>query len=300
MDDTTKQLIYETALQVKSEGEGYTNKLLKTGDEKFAFLMQDHPYHEYYASLLSGNEEITSNNDIDIPKDPSPFTFINNDPAGIIPSEDLNIIKKTAEYYVISSINGNEDDFLIKFKAELEDDKQFEFLKDEHSLNPVFKDFISQYKKVLSNDTPSKGQEEYLRQCFARATYSEYKKQFQKENKETQELYKIRFAAINWLKFHSVPKIELLFKVEGSNEEKSGSNATYKEPLDFSKITKKQISNTEITNYLNEYFEGKKTSNDKGSKDSTPTGQAPPKAKKRKGKILIKGECATRINKKRK
>lgn len=185
-------------------------------------------------------------------------------------------------------------------KIELTDDQHFEFLKDEHSLNSIFHDFISQYKKVLADGNPFKSQDEYLRQCFDKATYNEYKKQFQRENKETQDLYKIRFAAINWLKFHTLPYVEGLFKAHDSDEDPPEGDITYKEPLDFSKLSKKQISNTEITNFINQYFAGTKSSEAEKSKEDTPTSQSSNNTKKRKGKILIKGKGETRISKKRK
>ncbi|CAL9736246.1 pre-mRNA-splicing factor Prp21p [Monosporozyma servazzii] len=303
MDEETKHLIIETASRAKVEGPEYTNNLLATGDEKFAFLMQEHPYHEYYYSVLKDNEDNLTNNVDSSLKDPSPFMFINYDPAGVIPPEDLNVIKKTAEYYVISTTDKTIDeskDFLNQMKRELTEDPHFDFLKDDHSLYPVFKDFISQYKKILVNDTPCKSQDEYLRQCFDKATYNEYKKQFQKENKETQDLYKIRFAAINWLKFHTLPHVEVLFKAQGSKDDIPEGNIKYKEPLDFSKLSKKQISNTKVTNYINQYFAGTKSPEAENPKENSPTSESSTKTKKRKGKILIKEKGETRISKKRK
>lgn len=255
-------------------------------------------------------------------KDFPPFSYINYDHAGVLSPEDIHIIKKTAEFYVLSTMNqkdengGNTSDFFPNLKAELGKEEQFQFLDEQHPLNPVFKDFITQYKSVLLNHEPIKDQNIFLRHCFDRATYNEYKRQVERSNQESFNLYKIRFAAINWNKFHIVSSVENILKsqnvnkgndnnrisTKASSSSSSLQNVKYHEPLDFSKLNKRKISCKDSVDFLNKYFEENKEDIkvDQAS-DSTQNKQSIiKKTKKRKGKMLIKGQGETRINKKKK
>lgn len=251
----------------------------------------------------------------------SPFTYINYNNAGVLPPEDIHIIKKTAEFYVLSTIDQKDksedgaNDFLSTLKKELGEEEQFQFLTDQHPLNSVFKDFITQYRSILSNHKIMKDHNIYLRHCFERATYNEYKKQLERNNQESFNLYKIRFAAINWGKFHVVSNIENILKLQSVDKgnDNNGINikasstlslqrTQYNEPLDFSKLNERKISLKETIAFLNKYFE--ESGEDVKLNQNSDTAQSKQsdikKAKKRKGKMLIKGQGETRINKKKK
>lgn len=248
-----------------------------------------------------------------------PFIYINYDRTGIIPAEDINIIKKTAEFYVLSTLDNqdetddNGNDFLSKLKAELGEEKQFQFLNEQHPLNLVFKNIVCQYRDVLADHEIIRDQNIYLRHCFERATYNEYKTQVERNNQESFNLYKIRFAAINWNKFHIVSSVENMLKLqdvdkgnndtnEVQNKELSLENIEYSAPLDFSQLSERKIARNETIEFLNKYFEGSKEDVKSGKSSSSIQNKQidTKRSKKRKGKMLIKGQGETRIHKKKK
>lgn len=309
IDTKIEELVKETVVKIKARGIEYSDTLLKLDGTKYSFIDPKDENHEYYTSLLDGQDSrdnITENNHISSTEEetikvPKPFIYSRYDTVGTISQDDLNVIKKTAEFYVISSRENGDDDYLTTFKGALNDDDKFNFLETTHLLHPIFKDFVSQYEHVLSDSNEYSSQNEFLRQCFERAEYNEYTKQLEKTNKKTIDMFKIRFAAINWIKFNTLPKVDILFEptnIEGSEPD---LDSKFKAPLDFSKLRMKQISDSETKNYLSKYFnEETKDEILPRAEETKTTMRSETRGKKRKGKIVIKGKGETRISKKRK
>lgn len=293
MDSHIKETIEKTAKFVKERGDNFEQQLLNESEKKFGFVLPEHPQHSYYKSLLSDEkaENYTP------PSEPYKFQYSVYDVEGAIPSLDLEIVKRVAQFF-ISCKGDDEATKLEKIRSELNDEPKYQFLQTDHPLHPIFLQFVSQYE-YLNSRTIGLSQFEFLENCLERAKYQEYEQEKLQKDEEMNELNKIRFAAINWENFKIVGKFEI------------ANSENLKEALDFNIIARNEISNKAKEEYLKQYFlveekfENEEVGENKEAEfvevaNKATNGIANNKTKKRKGKILVKQSGETRIGKKKK
>lgn len=295
MEPILEEVIEKTAKFVKERGPDFERQLLEDSQEKFGFILPEHPQHSLYRSLLAGDE------DSKVPPTPvTPFQYSTYDVEGTIPSLDLEIIKRVAIFFVNCKSNNSDSDsdsddssILLKIRTELKDDPKYQFLDNGHTLHPTFLQFVTQYKS-LNSPTVAQSQFEYLENCVQRARYEEYQQEKSQKDEEMNEIYKIRFAAVDWE----------VFKLVGKFRDLDASSLM--EPLDFSRIARNEIFTRSKQEYLQQYFpieepgENTETNGDTEDVDANKIPTINNKAKKRKGKIIVKQTGETRIGKKKK
>lgn len=192
--------IERTAEYVLKNGASFEKRLrLNNKEGKFDFLSEDNEHNSYYKEQLklqnkSPNEVIQE----EIAELPRPLHFQTHLP--MISPKDLDIIKLTALY-----VAKNGEDYLtklIKHENSIGNKAQFEFTSKNHSLNELFKEYISQYKKVIDDEAvPPK---DLLRTAMARAIYDKQNKvKLLQEKQEKQDLKK-HYALIEWQDFFLV------------------------------------------------------------------------------------------------
>lgn len=293
MNSDLKAAIVRTAQYVQENGSKFEEKLSSDLSGRFEFMKPDNEHYAFYQSVLKnmnpneGDGENSQIVDQVIPEEPPLFVFSQYDRNGSIPEVDLEIIKRTAEFWVM-----HDETVSDRLKQRFADSEKFHFLKPDHTLNPIFVQFINQYKQILesqNDNTVEQTQQELLARCFQRATFDEYKKQLLSDKERLMEEYKIEYSAIDWADFITVERITQI-----PTEEEYGN--PLKEALDFSTLRQKRISGTSLLDFLNEYFELKDSKDAKLPKNN----QSVTNGKKRKQKLVIKESGHTRLNKRKK
>ncbi|CAI4043445.1 hypothetical protein SKDZ_10G0170 [Saccharomyces kudriavzevii ZP591] len=274
-DPQLKEDIKTTASYIKQHGTSFESKLLE--DERFSFIREDDPLHEYYIKILSdttvGNEDDVGRREREIAR-PQDFLFSEYDSG--ISRRDIEIIKLTARYCA-------QDENNLERIASKHGEGTLQFINDSHPLHKTFTDFIAQYKRIIS----SKGQEikkskrDIIDECFARARYWEFAKDQDREHDKLLESCKIQFAAIPWDKFTQVAKFLI---PENTN--------TVQNALDLPQMRLRTVQpDMKIFDSIRPVNE-----EEKAASDPTKLKEGAPKSKKRK--IRAAGE--TRLKKSKK
>ncbi|CCF58748.1 hypothetical protein KAFR_0F01510 [Kazachstania africana CBS 2517] len=276
LDEELKKNIEKTVGFIKANGREFEAKLLNDPRDRFSFIRPENEHYEHYISLLEG----TSTSDVlkNIPKQPGLFVFSEYDKVGNIPAEDIEIIKKTAEFVVVQSGEDKSYDVLmdqILLRCESREDDTFKFLNKEHKLHSTFIDFVNQYKQIQRSEKIEKldSWQGILTRSFERAKYNEYIKQMTKKNAKLGKFYKVRFTAIDWSKFH---------KITEQPCEKTNI-------LDFSELSRLKI--TDNKPIINAFFSK--------ASDNVTESEANSQTKKRKKKFIVKEAGETRLQKKK-
>ncbi|CCK69324.1 Prp21p KNAG_0C02130 [Huiozyma naganishii CBS 8797] len=306
MDEELKANIYKTAQFVNERSQNVEEQLLKDSSGKFSFLQPDNEHYAFYQSLrVKDNKDMSESKTVDStalnePDPVPPFILIKDVSDLSIPSLDLEIMRRTADY-----LQYTKEDEREQIRTRLVKEERFQFLNPSHELNPTFEVILKQFIACSKFKPENLTEQEYLNRCFQRAVYNEYLKEFQNRSNTQLESYKIRFAAIDWINFKVIKNPAL----ENSDQTTNGK-LEFKMPLDFSKLFQKTISNTENDIYLKHFFgDGAANNAEKlslgGVLESTVTEQqnktqTQTNKRKRKGKMIIKKSGETRLHKKKK
>lgn len=169
-------VIDKLASYVLKNGSGFEEKILEKerNNPKFSFLLCSDPYYLWYRHrlgllrkgeisplVLSKSSSVTaipiatnikrhSQTPTKPPPEPEPFIFTNFSTSSISKA-DFDIINLVARYHAISLQNGD-GNFLNSLKIKESRNTQFDFLQENHSLNPLFQDLKGQYTILLSNN----------------------------------------------------------------------------------------------------------------------------------------------------
>ncbi|SMN19405.1 similar to Saccharomyces cerevisiae YJL203W PRP21 Subunit of the SF3a splicing factor complex, required for spliceosome assembly [Maudiozyma saulgeensis] len=309
MDAELQANIKKTAEYVRQHGRELEDRLLRESEDKFSFLNNQDVNHSYYLSILDGEANIIpKSNGIEsanaVPEEPLPFIFINNNDDHSIPSTDLEIIKRTAEFVVTLggedgiTADGIQENAISLIRDKFGNSETFKFLEHDHILYQVFIRFVNRYDQIVRNKRKRVlPQHKLLEQCFKRATYNEYSSLIATSNDILQKSFKIRFAAIKWLNFINNDKCIVKLDPPVKGQEVDDNEPTlFKTPLNFEELAQKNISKELTKKALNEYFsKPKDTAINEETKDTNITNEP---TKKRKNKI-IKEAGETRMKRKK-
>ncbi|CDK24771.1 unnamed protein product [Kuraishia capsulata CBS 1993] len=219
-----RQVIDKTAGYVFRNGPSFEIRIREKEREnvKFAFLLDDDPYNEYYKWSLSqlregktnGTEQssvvttITQTEEDKIAAPPE-FKFFTRLPP--VSAQDLDVIRLCAQF-----VAKNGPDYAAALRKHVSNSVQFEFMVKGHSLYPVFESFVEQYRLILHPtqdiqeklSTGARNAYSVLDRAFARAEYLK-KQEIEAADNEAQ-LFKerIEYASIDWDSFVVVETIE--------------------------------------------------------------------------------------------
>lgn len=192
-------------------------RIRQTDGGKFSFLQEDDPYNAYYewrvAEYAAGRTEVNepskvSGDSTREPKEPESFEFCAKMPP--ISAQDLEIIKLTALHVAKSGRK-----FLSTLSHKEGKNYQFDFLKRNHSLHPLYSALVEQYEKVLRPDQVILGKIEKgsnnkyvaLENAKMRAEWEAHQRQQRKKQEEEEEEQRIAYAQIDWHDFSIVETI---------------------------------------------------------------------------------------------
>ncbi|CAB4254691.1 similar to Saccharomyces cerevisiae YJL203W PRP21 Subunit of the SF3a splicing factor complex, required for spliceosome assembly [Maudiozyma barnettii] len=309
MDAELEANIIKTAEYVREHGKVLEDRLLRESEDKFPFLNSQDANHSYYVSLLNGEtESVPKSKRVEptdtVPEEPPSFLFINYDENHSVPSSDLEIIKRTAEFAVTSGgeasigTDGALENAIRLIQDKFGNNETFKFLEHDHTLYQVFIGFVNRYAHIVHNKRRRiLPQHKLIEQCFKRATYNEYTSLITTNNDNLQKSFKIRFAAIKWLDFINnekcIVKLDQWYKEQKIEDD---GRTIFKTPLKFEELAQKNISKELTKKALNEYFLKPKDAVINKEAENTKTANEP--TKKRKGKI-IKEAGETRMRRKK-
>lgn len=237
-----RTLIGKTAIYVNKNGVAFENKIKtkEANTPKFFFLNPKDPYHAYYQyvlkiikntgkppvienddakSIINTNIETNNVENAEINK-PSDYNFLQFEEYKLVYPEskisvlDLKIIKTVAQFAVI---NGPEitKEFKNSALSNTRLASQFQFLKDNHSMNKIFKKYFDIYQLIWKQkhdlvEQYCKTTKVYdlLKNCFARAQYLEKEASDVKKVEEKKLMEQITYGSIDWQDFVIVETIE--------------------------------------------------------------------------------------------
>lgn len=308
-----KESIEKTYQYVRDHGKGLEAKLLKESPDQFPFLDPLDENHSYYLSLFKNtqNDQETKGDDDSAPPQPPAFIFSQYDSDQTIDAVDLEVIKKTAEFVIMTQKSQGKTDatgtdgIIQTIIEKYKEDEKFKFLDANHKLYPIFRQFLEQYSTIVFNYKKNVvPQHKLLQRCLQRAAFKEYQNYLIESNDNKQRTLKLRFAAINWIDIGNAKDttISLTQYFPTTDNEKDSSTADFKIPLNFKDISQNSISNNLTIKSLNIYFadqnsqkEGTEDMDTKNKKINEST-----KTQKRKGKVVREaGETRLKRNKKK-
>ncbi|GMM34400.1 Prp21 protein [Saccharomycopsis crataegensis] len=228
-----KETIEKTAGYIARNGQQFASRLLRESGDKFSFLKLDDPFFGYYQFCLKDYRENSStnanksaapakdtnqvaNDNKEKPPIPDEFQFMFKLPYAN--ASDLETIKISA---LTCAVNDSEEYFKNFKKHVFElNQPQFEFLNDNHRLNPVFQKFVEQYKncihppqklieKVNSVDGDDYKLTRYLlEKSYLRAEHNSKLQNDAQKAKQAEENAKLEYAMIDWGDFKIVTTVE--------------------------------------------------------------------------------------------
>ncbi|KAJ3025932.1 UNVERIFIED_CONTAM: splicing factor 3a, subunit 1 [Siphonaria sp. JEL0065] len=207
-------------------------------DPKFGFLNPLDPYHKYYKNRVKEfganpnaqtthekekevqtkekekNEQVQQQQQLEAKEAAvkiKDFDFLYEMPA--ISAQDLDVVKLTAQF-----VARNGRAFLTQLASREARNPQFDFLRQNHSLHPLFNTYVAQYTKVLM---PIKSQLQQLHDYVAskqpllkiaeqRAEQRALARKLKQERDLEAEAEKRAFAEVDWHDFVVVDTIEFL------------------------------------------------------------------------------------------
>ncbi|KAI5955082.1 PRP21 [Candida jiufengensis] len=248
-----QETIDKTITYIIKNGKSFEERLTKNNtkkDNQFGFLKTDSEYHKFYLNQLAKASEQTKNKSIqeestvveeeitqEIPK-PDELTFLIDEFPENLTTKDLKIIKTTALYISINSTLETESikiTNLLYHESKRGKSAQFEFLKNTHSLNPIFKIYLNQYRLLNSMFTETSKELENLNNLYQtqldnkfnlltksynRALYIKQNHQKSKQKAKSEKEKLLNFASINWQDFSilSIINFNQIDKVKELNE----------------------------------------------------------------------------------
>lgn len=218
-----RRLIEKTAEYVCKNGPEFEDKIRQNNaDHKFDFLLPDDEWHSYYLEVLAATKQTTTPllaSNVKPEEKPAPPELQFITPLPTISAQDLEILKVVAKY---TAVNG--DDYATKLQQKYKDDSQFDFIRDEHQFNLLFRRLVTQYRRLmeLNNVRVEETTNDYLDELtattkdfssvFPRATersrYITHTKQAKSEAKEAKRKQWLHFASIPWTDFTVVGVVE--------------------------------------------------------------------------------------------
>ncbi|CAN6633215.1 hypothetical protein TRVA0_014S00474 [Trichomonascus vanleenenianus] len=211
-----KKIVTKTAGYVHRNGRAFGEKIQRKEGEKskkFSFLNPTDAYNPYFEWVLSqleqgvelNAEESGTPSSIPVaPKEEKKARSLEFAPEiPPISPLDLDIIKQTALYVAKNGLM-----FQKHIVQRSGDSAQFEFLKQSHSLNPLYQSFVGQYRKVLDNDFKLEEKSKVLHNARLRAEQEAVEREKRKQQKKEEEAERIAYAQIDWHDFAVVETIE--------------------------------------------------------------------------------------------
>ncbi|CUM66014.1 uncharacterized protein PRCAT00003668001 [Priceomyces carsonii] len=221
-----KEVIDKTVGYVKRNGKNFEKRLIGNNEDKFEFLNEDDKYHQYYRWKLDGEKltDVEISHASDVPGDtpasnisePRTLNFLTRLPT--ISSMDLEVIKFTALAVVENGAGYLEH--LLSHERDLGHEAQFEFLRKDHSLFPLFMKYVQQYTllsqfysgtnniEVDSINRTLRSADSILKIAFDRAVSDKVQKTKVQKEKKVREDKKLCYASIDWQDFSIVEKSE--------------------------------------------------------------------------------------------
>ncbi|KAI3661950.1 hypothetical protein MP638_005991 [Amoeboaphelidium occidentale] len=217
-----QRIIEKTADYVAKGGLALEEKIKQKEDNnpRFAFLKDSDPYHLFYQQKL---DEILTEGAVKkqpkkgptqqtaapkkASKEPPKSEFEFDIPT--ISGQDYDIIRLTALFY---ARNGQE--FITNLQQKEARNYQFEFLRPNHSLHPLFTKFVEQYTKILLKQSVPRIEsivsDKYgvLKRCYDRVEYEKKRAQDRKKQEQEAEKERIEFLKVDWHDFVVVQTVE--------------------------------------------------------------------------------------------
>ncbi|CAH2351016.1 putative pre-mRNA-splicing factor Sap114p [[Candida] railenensis] len=235
---SVKETIDKTVGYVVKNGSSFEERLKSNAGEKFSFLVESDPNHQYYQRMLKeargGGEEINGNGNGNggirsaaepglgpgsgsssspsgesepeqVPK-PAVFQFLTKLPP--ISALDLEIIKLSALFVAQNGSRYGEG--LIEHQRKKKQEAQFEFINPSHSLNPLYNEYIKQYRALiaLNPDTLQEQSDNILQNAYQRAKYERLHRAKAKDEKRLQRERQVAYASVDWQDFAVVGRIQ--------------------------------------------------------------------------------------------
>lgn len=214
-----RETIDKTIGFVIKNGPSFVERLKSNAAEKFSFLNESDPYHEYFQDRLQnigsksseeeGQDELKQSNESPIEiTAPNEFKFLVETTP--ISGLDLDILKLSALF--VAKNGPSYQQHLITRQRKLQQEAQFEFLKPTHSLYPLYQEYVKQYQTVITMGDGVKSlildPTKILEVSFGRAMYAKAHKKKVQDEKKLQQAAHIAYASIDWQDFSMVGRIQ--------------------------------------------------------------------------------------------
>lgn len=222
-----RKVIETTVGYILRNGMSFANRVRERedGNVRFAFLREGDAYNAFYQWRLAQHrtgrrtteptpeaekKDTTAEGVADEKlRKPPKFEFSADLPP--LSAQDLDIIKLTALY---AAKNGRQ--FVTSLGHQEARNFQFDFLKPNHSLYPLFNAYVRQYKRVLTPDSyitqtierGLKNKYDILRSARLRAEWASHKEDEDKKAAAAAERERIAYAEIDWHDFVVVETVE--------------------------------------------------------------------------------------------
>ncbi|KAG8831478.1 SF3a splicing factor complex subunit [Serendipita sp. 399] len=228
-----KTIIEKTAAHVarSTTREQFEDRLRESRreDPKFSFLIPSDPYHAYYRlridKIVAGEdeegaaaglkdvpmEEIIETAPVDEGDPPPPMQFALSIPP--ISAMDVDVMKLTA---LFTAQRGTQ--FLASLSVKEGRNYQFDFLRPNSLLYPIFNAMVEQYRNILlppkeqlsrvKAATEPEGKWERLAEIRRQAKWERIQREKAKQREDDEEAERIAFAEIDWHDFAIVQTIE--------------------------------------------------------------------------------------------
>ncbi|KAG8866315.1 SF3a splicing factor complex subunit, partial [Serendipita sp. 405] len=228
-----KTIIEKTAVHVarSTTREQFEDRLRESRreDPKFSFLTPSDPYHAYYRlridKIIAGEVEEGIPQDLkDTPMDediqvapvdegdpPAPMQFALSIPP--ISAIDIDVMKLTA---LFTAQRGTQ--FLASLSVKEGRNYQFDFLRPNSMLYPIFNAMVEQYRNILlppkeqlarvKSTTEPEGKWERLTEIRRHAKWERIQREKAKQREDDEEAERTAFAEVDWHDFAIVQTIE--------------------------------------------------------------------------------------------
>ena len=222
-----KAIIEKTSGYIVRSGRRFEERILQkeAGNPKFSFLTPDDPFNKYYEWRI---HEVSEGRGTDVAagrqgesaaiavgqqqgrakkageEKPPDYHFSARMPN--ITAQDLDVIKLTA---LFAARNGKQ--WITQLSHRESNNRQFDFLRPQHSLNSFFTRLIEQYKELLDpagaearlKEIEKSIQDKYhvLTRAKQRAQYLKQQQSQREQQAEKEEAERIAYAQIDWHDF---------------------------------------------------------------------------------------------------
>lgn len=233
-ETSIRETIDKTVGYVVKNGSSFEERLKLNAGEKFSFLVESDPNHQYYQKKLKeargDGEDINGNGgirstagfgsgstlppsgerevepEVEAVPEPAQFQFLTKLPP--ISALDLEIIKLSALFV---AQNGSQYGHgLLDHQRKKRQEAQFEFINPLHSLNPLYNEYVKQYKALfaLNPDTLQAQSDNVVQNAYQRAKYERLHRAKAKDEKRLQREKQVAYASVDWQDFAVVGRIQ--------------------------------------------------------------------------------------------